>query len=125
MHETVNTYQAGHSDETGARFQYSIKSIKGGWVNRYVLLRTENMSPLETHDPSAGTQPLVFKTVDDAERFKQGLAENAAEILQQSSGMPFDQALAFVKAESTDALVTATPANGVLSIDQGVYLVSF
>ena len=110
---------------TGAKFQYNVKNVIGGWVDRYVLLQTSDMSPMSAHDPSAGTQPLVFETIEDAEKFRQGLAENVAEIIQASSGMTFDQALVFAKAESTDKLIPAIPSDGVLGLDQGVYLVSF
>lgn len=108
-----------------AKFQYNVKCVRGGWIDRCVLLQTDTMTPLETRDPSAGLLPLVFENATDAERFRNGLAENAAEILQQSSGMTFDQALAFVKKESTDALAVAMPANGTMTPEQDVYLVSF
>lgn len=113
------------SDNTGARFQYNVTSVKAGWVDRYVLLQPDSMTPMEAHDPSAGTLPLVFERIEDAERFKEGLAENIAEIIQHSSGLPFDQALTFAKNESTDGLIPAIPSNGTMSVDQFVYLVSF
>lgn len=125
MTETANKNHPDTEYASGARFQYNVKNVTGGWVGRYVLLRVEDMTPVETHDPSAGKQILVFDTVADAERFKLGMAENAAELLQHSAGMTFEQALDFVKNESKDTLIIAAPESGVLSIDQGVYLVSF
>lgn len=111
--------------EASGTFQYDIKCVQGGWVNRCVLLRTSTMTPLETHDPSAGTLPLVFETVEDAKRFQNGLANEIAEIIQASSGLPFEQALEFAKAEITNSLIPSIPSNGVFGTDQLVYLVSF
>lgn len=83
------------------------------------------MSPLNTNDPSAGTLPLVFDTADDAERFKEGLAQNMADFIKDSTGMTYDEALAFAKAESTDRLIIAIPDDTVMSPEEDVYLVTF
>lgn len=110
----------------GARFQYAVEHVpEGGAIDRYVLLQPDGLEPMAAYDPSGGTLPLVFDAIEDVERFREGLAENIAEIIQKSSGMTFERSLEFAKAESTNGLIPAVAADGTLPYGCPTYRVSF